>query len=239
MTIYSGSNYRKVYESYYGPIPKDKDGRSYEIHHIDGNHSNINISNLKCVTIQEHYDIHLAQGDWAACVIMGARMKISSEEISRLSSLGQQKRVADGIHSFQKRADGTSVSSNKVAKGKHHLQKRADGTSLASDRVRDGTNPFLGGEIQRKSCMRQLAKGTHPFLNSKKQQEKALKRVINGTHPFLGGEIQRKSNQKRVSTGTHNFLNPESWKCEYCDREGKGASNYTRWHGNRCKDKAS
>jgi len=51
-------NYRKVYESYYGAIPKDSNGRSYEIHHVDGNHDNNNISNLKLVTIEEHYNIN-------------------------------------------------------------------------------------------------------------------------------------------------------------------------------------
>jgi hypothetical protein len=29
--------YRKVWEKINGPIPKDDLGRSYEIHHIDGN----------------------------------------------------------------------------------------------------------------------------------------------------------------------------------------------------------
>jgi len=58
MTIYNTTNYRKIYEQYYGPIPRDEQGRSYEIHHIDGNHSNNDPTNLKCVSIQEHYDIH-------------------------------------------------------------------------------------------------------------------------------------------------------------------------------------
>lgn len=61
MTIYSSTNYRKIYEQHYGPIPKDSDGRTYEIHHIDGDHSNNDPSNLKCVSIQEHYDIHHSQ----------------------------------------------------------------------------------------------------------------------------------------------------------------------------------
>ena len=47
MNIYSETNYRKIYEQHYGPIPKDTDGRSYEIHHIDGNHNNNDINNLR------------------------------------------------------------------------------------------------------------------------------------------------------------------------------------------------
>jgi hypothetical protein len=64
MNIYSSRTpshvFRKIYEDYFGPIPKDSDGRSYDIHHIDGDHSNNHPSNLKAVTIQEHYDIHYA-----------------------------------------------------------------------------------------------------------------------------------------------------------------------------------
>ena len=45
-------NYRKLYESVHGKIPKDDLGRSYEIHHIDGDHSNNLIENLLCVSIE-------------------------------------------------------------------------------------------------------------------------------------------------------------------------------------------
>ena len=43
------NKYRKIWESYYGPIPKDENGISYEIHHIDGNRDNNDINNLKLV----------------------------------------------------------------------------------------------------------------------------------------------------------------------------------------------
>lgn len=55
--------YRKIWESYYGPIPTDSNGRSYEIHHIDGNRNNNDISNLKCLSIKEHYNVHYQQQD--------------------------------------------------------------------------------------------------------------------------------------------------------------------------------
>ena len=87
MTIYSSSNHRKIYETFVGPIPKDQYGRSYEIHHIDGNHNNNDLNNLLCVTIEEHYAIHLAQGDYKACLIMSQRMKITPEEKSYLAKL--------------------------------------------------------------------------------------------------------------------------------------------------------
>lgn len=101
MCIYCGTNnHRKIYENHFGAIPKDKDGRTYEVHHVDGNHSNNDPNNLKCVTIQEHYDIHYSQGDWGACLIMSDRMRISSEEKSVLASKSQNLLVEQGIHHF-------------------------------------------------------------------------------------------------------------------------------------------
>lgn len=87
MSIYSSTDHRKIYETLVGPIPKDEDGRSYEIHHIDGNHNNNEITNLLCVSIKEHYEIHKSQGDFKACLIMSQRMKISPEEKSHLAKL--------------------------------------------------------------------------------------------------------------------------------------------------------
>ena len=87
MSIYSTTDHRKIYETFVGPIPKDENGRSYEIHHIDGNHNNNELSNLLCVSIKEHYDIHKLQGDFKACLIMSQRMKVSPEEKSYLAKL--------------------------------------------------------------------------------------------------------------------------------------------------------
>ena len=88
MCIYCGTQYhRLIYENHFGPIPVDEDGRRYEIHHIDGNHNNNSVDNLQCVSIKDHYDIHLSQGDLKACLIMAKRMKLSPEEKSRLAKI--------------------------------------------------------------------------------------------------------------------------------------------------------
>ncbi len=101
MCIYCGTNkYRKIYENHYGPIPKDNDGRKYEIHHIDGNKKNNHLSNLKCVSIQEHYDIHYSQKDWSACLIMADRMKLDPHLKSELASNAQKLLVEQGVHHF-------------------------------------------------------------------------------------------------------------------------------------------
>jgi hypothetical protein len=92
-------DYRKIYEEHFGPIPYDADGRRYEIHHRDGNDENNDPSNLVALTIQEHYDLHYDQGDYFECyMIMNQRMSKSPEELSRLATLNNLKRVANGTN---------------------------------------------------------------------------------------------------------------------------------------------
>ena len=63
-------NYRTIWIKENGEIPVDENGRSYEIHHIDGNRNNNSIENLICISIEEHFKIHYDQGDyWAAYLI--------------------------------------------------------------------------------------------------------------------------------------------------------------------------
>jgi len=59
---YNSSIHRRLYIKNHGSIPIDENGCSYEIHHIDGNHDNNDISNLIAISIKEHYEIHKKQG---------------------------------------------------------------------------------------------------------------------------------------------------------------------------------
>lgn len=80
--------HRQIWIDANGYIPTDAFGRTYEIHHIDGNNKNNAIENLKCVSIQEHYNIHYEQGDYEACLRIARRMKMSPEEIHALAVMG-------------------------------------------------------------------------------------------------------------------------------------------------------
>lgn len=77
-------NYRTIWKKHYGEIPKDIEGRPYEIHHINGNHKDNRIENLTCITIQEHYDIHYQNGDYGACVMIAKRMNLPVDFISQI-----------------------------------------------------------------------------------------------------------------------------------------------------------
>ena len=67
-------DYRKIWEDYHKQvIPKDEKGRSYEIHHIDGNRANNLIENLLCVSIEDHWKIHIEKGEIGAANLIAKR----------------------------------------------------------------------------------------------------------------------------------------------------------------------
>lgn len=151
-------NYRKIYEQHYGPIPYDEHGRRFEIHHIDGNHNHNEPSNLKAVSIQEHYDIHYAQEDWAACLMIARRMKLSANELSELARKNtrrkNQRELEAGTHNFLGGEIQRRWNREAVQNGTHHLL----GPKQNAKRLADGTHNLLGP----KSNLDRLQKGTHP-----------------------------------------------------------------------------
>lgn len=119
--------YRKKWELINGPIPKDEFNRTYEIHHIDGNRKNNDITNLKCLSLQEHYDLHLQQGDFAAAFRIGQRMKICPVQKSKLMSLSNKKRLASKNHPFldeKVREKNNEITREKIKAGTHPFQNR-------------------------------------------------------------------------------------------------------------------
>ena len=130
MTIYktkrkSTTFARRIYTKNHGQIPKDSLGRSYDIHHIDGNHENNDPENLKAVTIQEHYDIHYSNNDWGACYAISLRMNKSPKLIAELASLTNLERIKCGTHNFQKRDDGTTAIGDAFKTGiKNHIGRK-------------------------------------------------------------------------------------------------------------------
>lgn len=187
-------DYRKIYEKHHGPIPKDTEGRSYHIHHIDGNRDNNDISNLLAVSIQEHYEIHLEQGDWLACARLATALRLGSDEIRSLARKHAKKRIDEGNHNF------------------------IGDENPSRQRVLNGTHHFIGGDIARHSAKQRVVNGTHNFIGGAAVKRSNRERILNGTHHFLGGDIQR----RRIDAGTHPFLGKRT--CPHCGKEGQGAS---------------
>ena len=153
-------NYRKIYPEHYGPIPIDEEGRKYDIHHIDGDHTNNDPNNLQAVPIKEHFAIHRAMKDWRSCHAIALRMKISPEEKSELARKAAYAQIAAGTHNFS------------------DPEKRKE---FIARRKANGRHPWLGGKIQREVNQRKLLDGTHHLLDGGIQREAALKRMAEGT----------------------------------------------------------
>lgn len=90
----------RVWMSVHGKIPKDEDGRSYEIHHIDGNPLNNSIDNLLCLSIKQHYELHVSQKDYGGAFLIANRMKTPPSDIAEIASKAMKIRVLMGTHNF-------------------------------------------------------------------------------------------------------------------------------------------
>ena len=169
MTIYKKESkpHRKIYEQAYGPIPIDEFGRTYEVHHIDGNHSNNDLKNLTAVSIQEHYNIHYSQGDWAACLLMSDRMNLSTEEKSRTASINgkiqSSKRVAAGTHPWQGGEVSRRVTKDRLSNGTHNL---VGSNNPSHKRVKELTHNFQNKEWSREKAKKQIAAGKNVFASA-------------------------------------------------------------------------
>jgi hypothetical protein len=113
--------YRRIYEQHFGPIPQ-----GYHIHHIDGDRTNNNPSNLIALSPKEHYNVHFEQGDWAACLLL-SKHSLSADK-SQLASLSNKRRIERGDHPF--------------------------GKKLAQRLLSEGRNPFQNSEIQRRNAVK-------------------------------------------------------------------------------------
>lgn len=162
--------YRKIYEDHFGKIPKDSNGRTMEIHHINGDHNDNRIENLKLVTINEHYDIHYEQGDFVACLKMLRRMDKTPEELSRLqseiSTKSNNERVKNGTHVFLSSNFQRKYALKRIEEGRHHF---IGDTNPVYKQIREGTNLFLNDEWQKQK--------------GKKTSEYMKKSYKEGNHP--------------------------------------------------------
>ena len=159
--------YRKIWESVNGEIPKDEFGRSYEIHHIDGNHSNNDIANLRLVTIEEHYSIHFDQGDYAACHMIAKRMAKSTEELSRAISALNKLRTGN-LNPFY----GRTHSVDTVEKIKLALTGRKKSPRAES------TKKLIKGRLIGKAKSLEHRKAIKDSHNSEEYLTKMRKRII-------------------------------------------------------------
>jgi hypothetical protein len=90
--------YIKIYKQHYGEIPRDSQGRSYDIHHIDGDYTNNDIHNLVALSIEEHYNLHKSQEDWGSVWALAKRLDVSQQEKSETTRNMNLARARVGTH---------------------------------------------------------------------------------------------------------------------------------------------
>jgi len=95
---HKGGIHRKVWNDAHGKIPKE-----HHIHHIDGNPNNNDISNLVCITVEEHAKIH--NDEFVKWASVGG--KIGGEKCKELSlgifSASPEERKQRSLHALSHR----------------------------------------------------------------------------------------------------------------------------------------
>jgi HNH endonuclease len=159
------TNYRKIYEQHYGPIPVDSAGRTYDIHHIDGDRSNNSPKNLIAVSIADHYNIHYAQGEHGACLRIGQRMQLSPDKIALIAQkIGRANKGKKRTEESKSKMRNRKLGIKQNEKQKAHKYNR-----VVSDETREKSrNSNLGKTRSKQTCQNvsaavknQIATGTH------------------------------------------------------------------------------
>jgi hypothetical protein len=134
-------HYRQIWEQVNGTIPNDEQDRPYEIHHIDGNRKNNDLSNLKCVTVEEHYNIHLQQKDYYAAFIIGQRLNRSIEELDEIKKqMSLAKKGKPSSFTGKKHSEESKRKMSESAKQRGIPEERQKRMALARIGVKRG--PF-------------------------------------------------------------------------------------------------
>jgi len=208
MCIYCNTkNYRKIYENHYNSIPKDQDGRKYDIHHIDGNRNNNSLENLVALSILDHYNIHKSQGDLGACQAITMRMSLTPEEIS-------------------KKCSELSSGSNNPMYGKrgplspHYGKKRPEHSKALTGRKRPDHSKVMTGR-KNPTASKQWAGKNNPFYGVDRSGDK---------NTFYG-KTHSEETLKKLRVPKSKYC------CQHCNILVGGKSNYNRWHGDNCKFK--
>lgn len=181
-------NYRKIWESHHGKIPFDSEGRVYDIHHIDGDRNNNEITNLICLSLEDHYKLHLQQymneckiKDLASARILSGRLGKKIEELTGWSvsdetkdkirkTLTGTKRPKEVVDKVRKKLLNYKWSEEQIQSRVNGLKKFYENTPR-EDRIewRNNISEAHLGKIVKEETKKKLSK-----LNSKLTDNEAL-----------------------------------------------------------------
>lgn len=247
--------YRKIWEDHY----KQKIPVGMHIHHIDGNHTNNTIDNLLLVSAEEHYNIHLQQGDYFECFLLAKQhLKLSKEELSELRRRSALKQLSENRHPFQnERLKEANIRNQKEKwqNGDHPFQQESSILKLQSKRsemLENGTHTFTNPikQQKRKTSVQNLAQSKQLYFqthkdelaaeNRKRQKEKAAKGELNLQSKEHRQNVSARMKElvaKQLAEGTHH--SQVTLTCPHCGKTGKGKAVMMRHHFDRCKSFSS
>lgn len=223
--------YRKIWEKANGKIPVDEKGRSYEIHHIDGNRNNNSLENLQCLSIEEHYKIHLEKGDYAAANLIAER---------------SNKPVIEGFTGNRKGAKLTEEHKQALIKSRlghrasEETRKKISNSLKGRKSKKPGKkrNPH-SEETKRK--MSEKRRGKVPSEEVKQKMRESKKKSTYRHSKEVLEKIKLKNRgQKRSQETKLKISNAKKGKtqqkvvCPFCKKEG-GISIMKRHHFVNCK----
>ena len=186
-------NHRWVWVKYNGEIPYDENGQTYEIHHVDGNRENNDISNLMCVSKREHSKIHFDKGEFAAAYAILKRTKGITKDFTGWKHTDKTKK---------KISESTSGSKNPM-----YGRTRED---------RKGKGYWLGKKQPKELVDKRVSKNTG---QKRPKQSEALKgRFIGDLNPMFGIKGKNHPRSKPVI----DLLTNETFECvaELCRNKG-------------------
>lgn len=201
------SFYRKLWIKHYGSIPVDEYGVSYEIHHIDGDRTNNVLSNLQCLSIVDHFKIHLAQGDYQAALLISEKIK----NIEQLRLIGYTPKSLAAFMVEHELGLWSRESKTKAIQTKRDRQSGA-----CFNKTIQSAAGKIGGPIG--------ARVTNEIHKR------------NGTG-FYSSENQSKYGKKGGKAAAPKLLGLEKPKvtCPHCGKIGGGQALMNRWHFDNCK----
>ena len=199
--------YRKLWIKHNGPIPVDEYGVSYEIHHVDGDRSNNELSNLRCLSISEHYQVHFDQGDFQAALLI--LEKINNVEQLRLIGHTPKTLAAYMV-------ENELGLWSKSAKQKAIQTKRDRKVGFCHDSKWASIGGKVGG-AKGAAAANEIHKANRTGFYSSENQSVYGKLGGKAAAPKLLG------------------LQKEKVVCPHCGKVGGGQALMNRWHFDNCK----
>lgn len=196
--------HRRAFKRHHGRNIKP----GYHIHHLDGDPTNNDISNLVEVTPQEHFDIHYNQQDWGACKMLASVADVDPEVLEVI------QREQKGIHhpDFDRSAAAKKIWASDNKPGRIPV---TDGTKIIKFKTEDDANNF----VERNEGWRRGLPDS-----SKVGLSKSKRRITSNEAKQLA--------TRRMEEGTHNML--QQIECPHCGKSGN-TPIMKRWHFNNCK----